>query len=84
MTSKDPAESDGGQGGRSPLAYMGLGFELVAPAVLGVYGGYRLDLWLETQPWLLVTGFLLGIVVSSVSFFRRVRPPRSNRQSNGP
>jgi F0F1-type ATP synthase assembly protein I len=57
----------------SPWSYFGLGFEIVIPVVLGIYVGYRLDLWLETSPWLMVAGALLGLVLSFYGLFRRVQ-----------
>ena len=51
---------------------MGLGFEIAIPVLLGVYVGYRLDLWLETSPWLLVVGAFAGLGLSFYVLFRRV------------
>ena len=55
---------------------MGLGFEIAAPLVVGIYAGYRLDLWLGTEPWLMLVGALLGMTAGFYSFFRKVLPPR--------
>lgn len=35
-----------------------VGFEMVAPIVLGIF----LDQWLETGPWMVVLGAVLGLV----------------------
>lgn len=64
--------------GRSPWSYMGLGFELVVPPIVGVYVGYRLDLWLGTQPWMILVGALLGIGAGFLGFFREVLPPKGS------
>jgi F0F1-type ATP synthase assembly protein I len=40
--------------------------------LLGIYIGYRLDLWLETSPWLMVVGALAGMALSFYGLFRRV------------
>jgi F0F1-type ATP synthase assembly protein I len=64
--------SSGGDRPASPWSYFGLGFEIVIPVVLGIYVGYRLDLWLETSPWLMVTGALAGLGLSFYGLFRRV------------
>lgn len=58
------------------MAYLGLGFELAAPVLVGTYVGYRLDRWLETSPWFLILGALLGIAAGFLNFFRRVLPPK--------
>ena len=58
----------------SPLAYMGLGIELVAPILLGVFVGRWLDGRWGTEPWLLVAGSVLGLVLGFYSFLRSVLP----------
>ncbi len=65
------ANSDGDRPS-SPWSYFGLGFEIVIPMVIGIFIGYRLDLWLETSPWLMVVGALMGLGLSFYSLFRRV------------
>jgi len=58
----------------SPLAYMGLGIELVAPILLGVFVGRWLDGRWGTKPWLLIVGSVLGLVLGFYSFLRSVLP----------
>lgn len=41
---------------------MGLGFQMVMTMVLFAAGGYYLDQWLGTAPWLLLVGLFLGMV----------------------
>ena len=41
---------------------MGLGMQMVLTMVLFAGGGYYLDRWLGTAPWLLLAGALLGMV----------------------
>jgi ATP synthase protein I len=48
----------------------GVGLTLVISTVLGLWGGYVLDRWLGTSPWLLLVGLLLGIVSGFVNLFR--------------
>ena len=55
-----------------------VGFAMVLATVIGLAGGYYLDRWLGTSPWLL----LLGIVAGFVIFFRSVN--RANRELDGP
>ena len=47
-----------------------MGLTLVISTVLGLWGGYALDRWLGTAPWLLLVGLLLGIASGFVNLFR--------------
>lgn len=60
--------------GRSPWAYAGLGLEIVVPILLGLYIGYRVDMWLGTRPWLFLVGALAGMVMGFYTFIKRVLP----------
>ena len=67
---------DGGKGSRSSLRFVGAGFEIAVPvAVFGLVGHWA-DGRLGSEPWLLLTGGVLGIVVGMYGFIRRVLPPR--------
>jgi ATP synthase protein I len=48
----------------------GVGLTLVISTVLGLWGGYVLDRWLGSTPWLTVVGLLLGIASGFVNLFR--------------
>ena len=48
----------------------GVGLTLVISTVLGLWGGYALDQWLGTGPWLMLVGLLLGIASGFVNLFR--------------
>ncbi len=61
--------------GRSPLALVGLGIELVAPLLAGLFGGRWLDGRFGTGPWLVLAGAVVGAAVGMWSFIRRVIPP---------
>ena len=69
-------------GGLSPMRFVGVGFELIVPILVGLYLGHRLDGWLEIEPWGLVGGAVLGMLTGFVQFFRSVLPPR--RRGGGP
>jgi ATP synthase protein I len=47
-----------------------VGLTLVISTVLGLWGGYVLDGWLGTSPWLTVVGLLFGIAAGFVNLFR--------------
>ena len=63
---------------RSPYAYLGLGFEIAVPIVLLLLAGYKLDVWLDTTPWIALVGAFLGFAVAFYNLFRRVGRPSRN------
>jgi ATP synthase protein I len=50
-----------------------VGLTLVAATVIGLAGGYYLDRWLGTSPWLTLIGLLFGIAAGFVNLFRTVK-----------
>ena len=54
---------------KSGLAYAAA-FSLFAGVVSGLIGGWLLDRWLGTSPWLLVTGLVLG---GAAGFYELIR-----------
>lgn len=52
---------------------MRIGTELVAALVIGVGFGLLLDNWLETKPWFMLGGFLLGSAAGMFNVYRVVR-----------
>jgi len=54
---------------KSGLAYAAA-FSLFAAVVAGLILGWLLDRWLGTQPWLLLTGIVLGSVAGLYEFIR--------------
>jgi len=55
-----------------------IGLTLVVATVLGLAGGYYLDRWLGTSPWLTLIGLLLGIAAGFVNLFRSVKRAERN------
>lgn len=53
------------------LSTVGLSF--VMAIVLGFGGGYLLDGWLGTSPWLTFIGFFVGIAAGVVNVYRVMR-----------
>src|SRR5262245_62511674 len=70
----DVSTPAGPPGAPSPWSYAGIGFEIVAPVLLGVFAGRWLDTRWGSRPWLLIVGSVLGIVVGFYSFLRRFLP----------
>ena len=55
-----------------------VGFAMVLATVIGLAGGYYLDLWLGTKPVFLLLGLGFGIAAGFVIFFRSVK--RADRE----
>ncbi len=68
-------ESGRGAESPSPLQLVGLGFELAAPLLAGLFGGRWLDGRLGTRPWLVLAGAVAGAAAGMWNFYRRVVPP---------
>ena len=47
-----------------------VGFAFVLAIVLGFGGGYLLDGWLGTKPWLSFLGFFLGLAAGILNVYR--------------
>jgi F0F1-type ATP synthase assembly protein I len=58
--------------GASPLRFVGIGFEIVTPLLVGVFGGRLIDRHFGTAPWFLLGGALLGGAAGMLNFIRRV------------
>lgn len=56
--------------------YVGLGFELVVPVLLGIWLGRWLDGKFGWNPWGTLGGAVLGIAAGFTGFFRTVLPQR--------
>lgn len=52
------------------MKYTGLGVEFIAAIAVCTAGGYGLDRWLNTGPWLLIAGVGLGFTVGLVQLVR--------------
>ena len=48
--------------------YISAVWKMVGGAVVGVLGGYLLDRWLNTRPWMLVALSVVGISVGFYGF----------------
>ena len=54
---------------RAVSPYMNIGWMFVVSMGMGIYGGYKADMYLGTEPWLMVLGALLGMAVGFYNFF---------------
>lgn len=66
-----PAEDPSGWKSLGELSTIGI--TLVLATVIGLAGGYYLDRWLGTAPWLTLIGLLFGIAAGFVNLFRTVQ-----------
>lgn len=53
---------------RQAAPYMDAVWRLVGGAGIGVAGGYFLDRWLKTSPWLLLVGSVVGLGLGFAGF----------------
>lgn len=59
-----------------------LGLSFVVAIVMGFGGGYLLDRWLGTSPWLTFLGFLVGIAAAITNVYRVMQ--LANRKPDHP
>lgn len=50
--------------------YLSLGLEIAAALTIPIFAGYGLDVWLDTSPWFILAGCLVGMVNIFVLIFR--------------
>lgn len=72
----------GDQVSRTPLAYAGLGMEMISPVLVLGGLGYWLDGRWDTRPWLAVVGATLGMATGMYSVIRRLLT-RGERSRDG-
>jgi ATP synthase protein I len=58
---------------REVSQYAFVGTTFVMCVVVGLAGGYLLDRWLGTEPWLLLVGLAFGIAAGFWNFYRAIR-----------
>lgn len=52
------------------IEFLSLGGEIAAGILVPIFIGYGLDNWLETSPWLLLIGCVVGIVNIFILIFQ--------------
>jgi ATP synthase protein I len=63
------------------LSTVGLSF--VMAIVLGFGGGYLLDGWLGTRPWLAFLGFFVGLAAGILNVYRVMQLANKTRGGSG-
>jgi ATP synthase protein I len=59
--------------------YGGVGVEMLASVLVGALGGYGLDYLLNTRPWLMIVGFILGSAAGFRSLFRLINQDQEKK-----
>jgi F0F1-type ATP synthase assembly protein I len=57
------------------------GATIAVPVVLFVYLGKKLDARWDTQPWLMIAGFVLAASISGISIYRKAKKLGSEYQA---
>jgi len=52
--------------------YSGMGVQMMAIILIGVFGGYKLDQWLHTGPILIIVFSLLSVIIAIYSVTRNL------------
>jgi F0F1-type ATP synthase assembly protein I len=55
---------------RNAKPYLDAAWLLTGSVIVGTAGGYLLDRWLHTKPWLLLVGILVGLGSGFTAFVR--------------
>ena len=57
-----------------------IGFSFVFAIVIGFGGGYLLDQWLGSKPWLTFLGFFLGLAAGILNVYRVMQLANQSRR----
>lgn len=66
----DKSGTDWRESFRDASPYLGLGMQLAFSMAFFTLGGYFLDRWLDTLPWLTIAGGVLGMIAVFVQLVR--------------
>lgn len=58
---------------REASPFIGIGTTMAASLAIGVWGGYKLDARLGTEPWFLLLGSVLGIAAGLFHLYITVK-----------
>lgn len=67
---------------REASPYVGLGMQIAGSMVMFVGGGYLLDKWLDTTPWLTIVGAFLGMAAIFIQLVRVSKTLSSKGKKN--
>lgn len=66
-------------GFRASMPYFDLGLTMALGIAVLAYLGHKLDQRWGTDPWLTLTGSVLGVVIGFINLFRTALPPKEKR-----
>jgi ATP synthase protein I len=76
-----PPGEDKGKILRQIASYSTVGLEMGLSVAVGAIGGYYLDKWLKTEPWLLIIFLIFGAIAGYRSLYRALkRLERENKE----
>ncbi len=52
--------------------FAGVGLHFAVTILVFAYGGYRLDLWLDSSPWFLLVGVFVGFAGGLISLVKKI------------
>jgi len=64
------------------MKYSVIGIELAMSIVVGAAIGYALDLWLGTEPWMMVFWLLCGVIAGFRSLYRTTKKIMAEMQKD--
>ena len=65
------------------LRVVGVGWYIAGCILLGILGGRWLDGKLHTEPWLMLLGLMVGLLVAFYGVYRMILPNISKKQNKG-
>ena len=68
---------------RAALRLVGVGWYIGLCIFLGVWGGLWLDKQLNTTPFLVITGLIIGIALAIYGVYRMLASTMGNQQTKG-
>lgn len=61
-----------------------IGSELVISVLIGIYGGYLLDGYLDSSPWLMLLGLIFGSAAGFLNIYRAFQELDGNAAEKKP
>lgn len=61
------------------IRYGNLGLEMLISVLIGTGGGYLLDRYLHTRPWLMIIGFVFGAAAGFRTLFRLMNQEKDKK-----
>jgi len=58
---------------RDSSSFLTIGVQLAGSMLVYIFIGYFLDRWLDTKPWLMIVGSIIGMVAFFVQLYRLVQ-----------